>query len=291
MKIVTHSGSFHPDDVFAVAVLQLIYPEAVVVRTRDEKEIESADIVVDVGRVYDPARLRFDHHQSEGGGVRSNGIPYASFGLVWKRFGPELCGGDEEAALLIDERLVMQSDAPDNGISIYTQVFEDVRPYTIGDFMYSYFTNGNHDEVYLFDVFMANVVIAKDLLRREIIKAKERVQGMRKVRDIVAQSADKRVIVLEDELPWEPVLVKEPEAIYVIYRRSEGNWGLKGVPQTIKGFERKKLLPESWASLSNEELQNVSGVADAIFCHKGRFLCVSKTKEGALKLAKIALEA
>jgi uncharacterized UPF0160 family protein len=34
-----------------------------VVRTRDEAELAKCDIVVDVGAVYDPARLRFDHHQ------------------------------------------------------------------------------------------------------------------------------------------------------------------------------------------------------------------------------------
>ena len=66
MKIITHSGNFHPDDVCAVATLLLIYPDAEVVRTRDEKVInekDKEDIVLDLGRVYDPTNLIFDHHQ------------------------------------------------------------------------------------------------------------------------------------------------------------------------------------------------------------------------------------
>ena len=62
-----------------------------VVRTRDEKIIETGDFVVD-GRRYDAKRNRFDHHQTGGAGFRENGIPYAAFGLVWKEFGSALSG-------------------------------------------------------------------------------------------------------------------------------------------------------------------------------------------------------
>ena len=96
MRIVTHSGGFHADDAFAVAAL-LLYREktagiAEVVRTRDPAVIAGGDFVVDVGGEYDEARNRFDHHQPGGAGVRPNGVPYASFGLVWKKFGAALSG-------------------------------------------------------------------------------------------------------------------------------------------------------------------------------------------------------
>ena len=48
-------------------------------------------------------------------------------------------------------------------------------------------------------------------------------------------------------------------------------------------------LPESWAGKKDEELQQASGVSDAIFCHRGRFMAVAKTYEGVLKMAEIAL--
>ena len=100
MKIVTHNAKFHTDDVFAVATLLILYPGAEVIRTRDESIIKMADIVVDVGQVYDAGNNRFDHHQVGGAGKRENGIQYASFGLVWKKFCEILTGGIEEARMI-----------------------------------------------------------------------------------------------------------------------------------------------------------------------------------------------
>ena len=48
MKIATHSGNFHADEVTAVAILKLIYPKAKVIRTRDEKKLNETNIRVDV---------------------------------------------------------------------------------------------------------------------------------------------------------------------------------------------------------------------------------------------------
>ena len=54
-------------------------------------------------------------------------------------------------------------------------------------------------------------------------------------------------------------------------------------------FDSRKNLPEAWGGLRDEELARISGVPDATFCHKGLFLAIAKTKEGALKLAEKAL--
>ncbi len=35
----------------------------VIFRTRDQKILDTCDVVVDVGGVYDPERHRYDHHQ------------------------------------------------------------------------------------------------------------------------------------------------------------------------------------------------------------------------------------
>ena len=54
-KIITHSGSYHADDVFAVATLTLLLGlnKVEIVRTRDRDTIETGDYVVDVGGEYD----------------------------------------------------------------------------------------------------------------------------------------------------------------------------------------------------------------------------------------------
>ena len=63
----THDGRFHADEIFALAVLNLIFPDLEIVRSRDENVYKNADIIVDVGHVYDPDNLIFDHHQRNTG--------------------------------------------------------------------------------------------------------------------------------------------------------------------------------------------------------------------------------
>ena len=87
ITIATHNGNFHADDVFSIAALKNIFPAFNLVRTRDLEVIGKADVVIDVGGIYDPETGRFDHHQRGGAGERENGIPYSSFGLVWKKYG------------------------------------------------------------------------------------------------------------------------------------------------------------------------------------------------------------
>ena len=64
MLVATHHGSFHADDVLAWALIRVFLdPQAELIRTRDEGVIQSADVVIDVGGVFDPDSSRFDHHQ------------------------------------------------------------------------------------------------------------------------------------------------------------------------------------------------------------------------------------
>ena len=99
--LATHNGTFHSDDVFACATLSLFLEknnmEFEIIRTRDESIINSADYVFDVGGIYDKEKNRFDHHQIGGAGKHNDGIEYASFGLVWDKFGNEVCNSEKIA--------------------------------------------------------------------------------------------------------------------------------------------------------------------------------------------------
>src|SRR3954469_8147286 len=114
MIVASHPGNFHADDVFAVAVLELVHGPLEVVRTRDAERQAAADLRVDVGGRSDPSTGDFDHHQKGGAGKRATATRYASFGLVWREHG-EALAGSREAAAAIDERIVCGVDANDVG--------------------------------------------------------------------------------------------------------------------------------------------------------------------------------
>lgn len=291
MKVATHDGSFHADDVFAIAVLRLRTPDLEIVRTRDEARIAACDARVDVGLRSDPATGDFDHHQRGGAGTRENGIPYASFGLVWRAFGPELCGGDDQVAAEVDAYLVQGIDALDGGVTLTKSLIDDVRPMTVSDFIGAMnpawdeeLTPAEQDAR-----FLVAVEKAEGIIERAMSTAAARARAHRLVREAMARADDPRIIELDRKMPWhEPVVTGAPEALYVIYPKSDG-WGLQAVPREVGAFGNRKDLPASWAGLEGAQLAAVTGVPDAIFCHGKRFMAAAESREGVLELARQAL--
>lgn len=89
--IGTHSGAFHCDEALAVAMLTSL-PEMApygVVRSRNSEIHEAADILVDVGGIFDEEKKRFDHHQGSFHGTFSadHTVRLSSAGLVYKYYG------------------------------------------------------------------------------------------------------------------------------------------------------------------------------------------------------------
>jgi uncharacterized UPF0160 family protein len=273
-----------------VAILKLLLGEDVeVVRTRDEKIIEAAEYVVDVGGVYDPSQKRFDHHQIGGAGVRENGIPYAACGLAWKEYGEKIAGSKSVADAL-ERKIVIPIDAMDNGVPVYKEIIPDVVPYGFDKIIFSFRPSWKED-IHGFDRgFDEAVKFVMQILQREITKAKHKHEGEACVRKIVEATPDKRIIVFEERYPWHDVLSEFEEPLFAVYPSVDGRWNAKAVWKEGDLFEIRKQFPESWAGKRNEELAKVSGVKDAIFCHNKRFIAVASSKEGAIKLATLAVD-
>ena len=69
-----------------------------------------------------------------------------------------------------------------------------------------------------------------------------------------------------------------------------GKWKIEAVRSDVHSFKNRKDLPALWAGKRDGELAEASGVADAIFCHTKLFVAVAGSREGALKLAKLAVD-
>ena len=285
--IATHDGAFHADDVLAVATLLLLEPEAIVVRVRDEATIAAADFAVDVGGVYDEMQNRFDHHQIEGAGVRLNSIPFAAFGLVWKRFGEEL-SGNALVAELVDRTLVLPIDANDNGIDLSRQNLPHLSSYEIFDVIRAFIPTWQEKQAPMDDAFAEAVSFAKRIIVREIRRAAAVVAGQKKIKEAYLAATDKRLVVLDEDYSWKNALAEVPEPLYVVHPQN-GTWRLYCVRDNPHLFVNRKDLPEAWAGLRDTELTKITGVSDAVFCHRNRFMAVAKSKEGATELARKAL--
>ena len=290
MLVATHPGGFHADDVFAVATLGLALGELDVERTREPSRLAGAGIRVDVGGRSDPATGDYDHHPRGGAGERANGIRYASFGLVWREHGAELAGGAEGAAA-IDERLVQGVDANDTGQTIAESLIGDVRAMSVSGLIGA--MNAAWDEE--LDPaqedarFAEAVIFARGVLERELAGAAAFARASQLVLAAVERAPDPRVVELPRNMPWrEPIVTQAPEALYVVYPKSDG-WGLQAVPRVLGDFANRKDLPEAWAGLEGEALVAATGVSDAVFAHSSRFYATARSRDGVMALVARAL--
>jgi len=285
ITIATHNGNFHADDVFSIAALKNIFPSFKLIRTRDLELIGKADIVIDVGGEYDADAGRFDHHQRGGAGERENGIPYSSFGLIWQKYGLEICQGNQEVAKSVDTGLVSTIDAIDcghvegvaKGISL---------SHTISMFNPTWQEDSHFDSC-----FDEAVDFASRVLTRFIASASGGINAKDIVAKAIDDAEDPRVIVLEKYTPWKTTVhTLSKEALYVIYPSGSGQWRIQTVPVELGSFEDRKSLPKPWAGLSDEALKDVTGIADAMFCHNGLFIAGAESFESTMKMASIALQ-
>ena len=80
IRLGTHNGIFHRDEVIAITILKIVYEDCktTIIRSRDINKLNTCDVVVDVGGG------ELDHHIKGFNRRRENGILYASAGLTWK---------------------------------------------------------------------------------------------------------------------------------------------------------------------------------------------------------------
>lgn len=299
-RIGTHDGSFHPDDVFAVAALSILMDGVDLIRSRDEATLQVCDFRVDVGRRLDPATGDFDHHQ--GAGARANGIKYAAFGLVWAEYGRQVAervitGASAQIAAVIreiDRTLVQPVDADDNGQSLIDSgkpLFGDVTPVTLRQAVMScnltweeQRAGGSHDAQ-----FGQAVSVARLVIERALVQAIGLVRAREFVEEAIAHADDSRVIVLEASVPWTRVVVEQaPNALYVVSPHTVG-WSLNAIPRIVGEFANRRDLPSSWAGLIAPAIADQTGVSDALFCHQNGFIATARSRGGALALAHRAL--
>ncbi len=282
--IVTHNGNFHADDVFSLAAIKCIFPSFTLIRTRDLELINKADIVIDVGGEYDAKTGRFDHHQRGGAGQRENGIPYSSFGLIWKKYGLEICQGNQEVANSVDDGLVSTIDAIDcghvegvaTGISL---------SHTISMFNPTWQEDSDFDSC-----FNEAVDFASRVLARFIASTTGGISAKSIVAKAIEDAEDPRVIVLEKYTPWKrTVHALSTEGLYIVYPSPSNQWRIQTVPVEPGSFEDRKPLPKQWAGLSDDALKEVTGLDDAMFCHNGLFIAGAESFESIMQMAAMAL--
>lgn len=303
MRIMTHSGPFHADDIIGVAnALYFVRLGAVedahpkIVRTRDQVLLaeglkDAFTIMVDVGGVYDRDMLNFDHH-FVGSPLRESGEPFAAAGLT------------AEALHVSDslDELCRRVDLADNGVhqkgwSLSTTIHK-CNPGT-GD--------GNFDVRFNYLVKLALELVYEVVHGVDVVLAVNRFENDWQVRQWVAEYEEALVAsevrvreAFQQEGPlvelaqYEPALMETahlaPEGkVYTVYPSPNGEWMVQQIPVEAKSPKGRKPLPEHWAGKRAQELDAVTGIHGSVFVHPARFIGGHKTLDGAREMAMLAI--
>lgn len=288
--VITHSGTFHSDEVLATVILEKVLGNITICRTFKVPE-ELADDVI----VYDIGFGMYDHHQKGGNGARENGVPYAAAGLIWKDFGRQLVTDTCNPDLvwnLIDRDLIQGIDATDNGK--IPKVDYPAQAMTFSQAISSF--NPNWDsEMSTDDAFAKAVEFAKIVFDNVLANAVSKANAQDIVDEAIESSVN-NIMVLDRFVPWQEFIFssannKASDILFVVFPSNRGGYNWQCVPDALGSFGMRKAVPDEWKGLRDLELQNVTGVATASFCHPEGFIGGATTLEDAIALAKLAVEA
>eukprot|EP01117_Protostelium_nocturnum_P006551 TRINITY_DN235_c3_g1_i1.p1 TRINITY_DN235_c3_g1~~TRINITY_DN235_c3_g1_i1.p1 ORF type:complete len:359 (-),score=108.33 TRINITY_DN235_c3_g1_i1:67-1143(-) len=313
-KIGTHDGTFHCDEALACFLLRQTkeFKEAEITRTRDAKLLDTLDIVVDVGGVYDVEKFRFDHHQIGFTGTLDDvhQTKLSSAGLVFKHFGKEIIESilktDEKTTSIVFEKVyknfIEELDAIDNGINQYAS---DVpSKYLISSDLSSRVRKlnpqwneekPNVDERFkkAMELTGTEFVETVEFYGKSWLPARSIVEKAIETRHGVDPSGE--IIILGQHCPWKGHLYEleeetkmSPNIKFALFADQSGSWRVQAISKSEDSFENRVDL--LWKGMRNEELSEASGIPGGVFVHINGFIGGNKTKEGALEMARKSLK-
>lgn len=254
----THFGVFHADDVFSAALLRLLNPEI---------KIQRGNVVPENfdGIVFDIGGGEFDHHQKDNE-VRENGIAYAAFGKLWRKFGKELVA--DKYVKEFDEDFVQKLDFADNTgeTDTISVAISNFRP--LWD-----------EEKDMDTCFWEAVSFAEEILKKQVKKYRSKQKAETMILQ-KAEEAKEGILILDKYIPYGRILA-DTDVEFVIFPSLRGGYGINNIEKE-DGTKKVDFLPE-WLGSRNEAI-------GLMFCHKGNFTAAADTLEHAVNIARIAIK-
>lgn len=309
MRIVTHNGKIHSDEVSAVSLLSSYFNnqdvEVSVLRTRDSSKFLETDYLVDVGGEYDHCKHKYDHHQPGFNQTWENSnILLSAAGLIWRHYGKEivemyLSNNPEqydqsfnysettiqELVNMIYDKLICTIDANDNGISLI-----QTDNLNISEIVSAVNCKNVNDDVTQNINFHRAVSLVGNIFD---IKFREIINGyfnFQKDLEIVSQlDLSKEYLILENNIPTISKCLEklDPEnrvKFCIFYDANKNEYTIKA--RRNKGQKYSPVCP----ILSEEYLRsNLTNPEEIIFIHKASFIAKTSTLFTAEEIVQLSL--
>jgi uncharacterized UPF0160 family protein len=309
INIATHDGLFHIDESMACALLWLAGEDARIRRTRNPALLAQANIVVDVGQIYDPVTRRFDHHQQGFAETLCEvgcSTKLSAAGLVYRHYGKKILSRFVNDPVDVDRiygriyRLLIEYiDCMDNGIEPYEGGRRKVMiSGTLHDRVRRLYPGDKASPEAISDAFKRAMHIA--LIEFCSLVSRECDSFFKTYPEVLAAVKSRFDFHPSGEVMYVPKGVFVGDHIYDIERTENivgsilyyvspastgNNYNLTSVKIEGEIFKSRKDLPKQYGGLSETKLREISGVPDAVFVHVNSFIAVAGSVEGVMKLA------
>ncbi len=289
-NLITHASKFHADEVFGTAFMMHIIDDPIVCRVNNVPDQYNENAII-----YDIGSGKFDHHMKDFDERHESGVKYAAFGLLFREYGLDylkkvIPNDSEEAFKMIEHDLVEGIDAVDNGEfpTITASYSYHGIESLINEFNVCWDDDTDNDKY-----FLEAVNIAYQYFDRVVLRTAAKLRAKVIVDEAISNSSN-HIMELDGYMPFKDFVItsSDPKAndiLFVITPSNRGGYNIHTIPRDKTTHETRLDFPKEWGGLMDKELQEITGVETARFCHKELFLATAGTREDAYKMANLAI--
>lgn len=272
-NFVTHSGTFHVDDVISTIFLSKIFKEIKLIRVSSMNNRNT-----DNKLVYDIGLGEFDHHQKNRNGKRKNGIYYSSIGLLWKKYGKEYLKNINVKNIgkvyeYMDKELIQYIDATDN------MQMEYLKSKTSPDFVKLCNPEWN-ENITEEEGFIRALRLADEFWNIYIKHAIAEVEAIEIIIKKTSETNEKYAI-FDKELPYRKAidLLKNKNVKYLIFKSKRKCYDIRIIDKEIS-FRKEIIINDI------KQVRKLLKIRDLLYIDTHGKLCCTETLDSAINLVK-----
>ena len=272
-NFVTHSGTFHVDDVISTIFLSKIFKEIKLIRVPSmDNRSANNKLVFDIGLG------EFDHHQKNRNGKRENGIYYSSIRLLWKKYGKEYlkkikAKNIEKVYEYMDKELIQYIDATDN------MQMEYLKSKTSPDFLKLCNPEWN-ENITEEEGFVRALKLADEFWN---IYIKHAIAEVEAIEIIIKKTNETKenYAIFDKELPYRKVidLLKNKNIKYLIFKSKRKCYDIRIIDKEMY-FKKEIVINDI------KHARNLSKISDLLYVDARGKLCCTETLDSAINLIK-----
>lgn len=297
VRLGTHDGNFHGDDVLAMAILSTLYPYHQIIRSRDPDLLDLCDILVDVGGHYDHHGKRYDHHLHNPP-LDKNKHVLSSAGLIWRHYStdyltaigiPKSFDYQQKTIHLMNEidrnintHWIVPIDRLDNGVTQgFTAISEVVRAMRP--------TDPQKTEASFNQAFLDTVSMVAHLFKRACFHSADHIIAKTKCMMGKKTLLEEGQIVIS-EYPVHSIKAYVDSVVHFViypsfeYKDSDAGFVIRLIQNADK--EYRTPFPESVLGLRSDAIKQVLNIDGISYVHHAGFMALADTEENAITLCR-----